>query len=524
MKRHIVLVGIIAFLAMPAELSLAQDQNTTKTSPKLESPIVTPAQNESNTKTDPKKSGANEKTAATNKNTPLSKQGSTPDVKSLPSATPPDVMGPNDPRAVESRNVGANPNASPIYEDPENLVVRQDDLGMLSWITNPFIFGFVALLLILTLALHVYQLLKTTQMSRDLAQVMGRQQRQAQANQVAGQSGKNAMIDSLSEQINKQNQGLGQLTTRLNQMENRLTLGDSHAADTIQALGVASSWIGHSKLQESAAADGGKINEDQRNALVSVLERYKEPLRINASRVEPVAQAMAAFIEQIEDRAHLSPELVGRVQKLYQDIGRFDQWYMNANGQLASLQRGSFSQRSTMLQSEQQRLVEQARSGSISVAQMVQKSRDLLEQYFPDGASQNGNEVMSPNESEAELKKVVADAPNYLMEWFNSLFQLQNQLLSAGARSAIESEIFNELVQIQKIAQEVLGRFDIQLETIQVGQTNYDRRLHEATMVRQSSQFPTNTVIEVHRCGFRRMSTGEVLRRPEVVVAGAAVS
>jgi hypothetical protein len=29
-------------------------------------------------------------------------------------------------------------------------------------------------------------------------------------------------------------------------------------------------------------------------------------------------------------------------------------------------------------------------------------------------------------------------------------------------------------------------------------------------------------VIEVLRCGFRRMSTGEVLRRPQVVVAGAA--
>jgi molecular chaperone GrpE (heat shock protein) len=83
----------------------------------------------------------------------------------------------------------------------------------------------------------------------------------------------------------------------------------------------------------------------------------------------------------------------------------------------------------------------------------------------------------------------------------------------------LDADIMNRLVQIQGLAREILGKFDIQPEEIQVGRTSYDRRLHEATLARQSLQFPINTVIEVLRCGFRRMSTGEVLRRPQVVVA-----
>lgn len=529
MKKHSVLIAIFVLLALIAVQTLARQAatNPTEKGPKgLEtttpSGASTPKQGNKDAKkqseTPPKKGAdANSSSAAT-------KNGASPNATKTqpPAGQTPGVYGPNEAGAVQREDPGGNSRTNQTSEDPDNPIIKQDDLGMLSWLRNPILFGLAAFLLVLAIALHLYQLLKTTQISRDLAQVMARQQRLAQANQVAGQSGKNTAIDSLSEQVNKQIQGLGQLSTRLNQIENRLTLGDSQATDTIQALGVASSWIGQSKLLALTAKDGGQISEDERKAAIAMLERYKEPLRINADRVEPLAQALAAFIEQIEDRSHLSPELVGRVQKLYQDIGYFDQWQTQASGQLASLHRGSFSQRSTMLQSEQQHLVEQAREGTISMAQMVQKSRDLLEQFFPNGASQTSLEMRSPLETDTELKRIITSAPDYLMDWFNSLYQLQNQLVSAGARSAIESEIFNELIQIQKIAQEVIGKFDIQLESIQVGQTNYDRRLHEATMVRQSSQFPTNTVIEVHRCGFRRMSNGEVLRRPEVVVAGAA--
>jgi molecular chaperone GrpE (heat shock protein) len=107
------------------------------------------------------------------------------------------------------------------------------------------------------------------------------------------------------------------------------------------------------------------------------------------------------------------------------------------------------------------------------------------------------------------------------MDWYNDLFQLHSQL-GQGQRSQIEAETAIELAKIQNAAREALGKFDIQPEAIQVGQTSFDRRLHDATLIRQSAQFPINTVVEVHRCGFRRMSTGEALRRPQVVVAGAA--
>ncbi|MGA9994554.1 MAG: nucleotide exchange factor GrpE [Pyrinomonadaceae bacterium] len=398
-----------------------------------------------------------------------------------------------------------------------------NNLGPLDWLTNPLVFWPFVGLVGLALLLHLFHLLKGTQTSRDIDQLRV-QQNLAGGSRAQPPPGRNVAVDKLTEQVSQQSQGLSQFSTRLNQLENRLTLSSSQVSDAVHAVALTANWVGQSQLREAGAADAGSLSETARASLIAMLERYREPLRVNASRVEPLAQALAELVEKLEGRAYLSPELLGRVQTLYQDIGRFDQWHTAVSQQLTTLQRGSFSHLSLMLKAEQQRLIEEVKGGSISIAQMVQKSRALLEQYFPDGAGKNGRETLPSLEQEPELKKNVADAPEYLMDWFNNLFQLQCLALAGGqaARSTVDAEIGSDLAQVQNIAREVLGKFDIQPEAIQVGQTSYDRRLHEATMVRQATQFPINTVIEVHRCGFRRMSTGEVLRRPQVVVAGAA--
>jgi uncharacterized protein YoxC len=435
---------------------------------------------------------------------------------------------------LESRQVksegkqGTTPASSPGEADQtgENPVITRDYLGPLDWFTSSLLFWPFVGLVFLALGLHVLHFLKGIQMSRDIDRLsMGL----ASGNRVPAPTpagNKNLMVDKLTEQVNQQGQGLSQFTTRLNQLENRMTLSSTQVSDAVQAVALTANWIGQSHLREARAADGNSLSEGERTALIAMLERYREPLRVNASRVEPLAQALAELVEKMEGRTYLSPELMGRVQSLYEDIGRFDQWHQETSGQMAALQRGSFSQRSLMLQTDQQRLIEEVHSGSLSVAQMVQKSRALLEQHFPDAPARNGKGKTASLEQEPELKKLVTAAPDYLMDWFNNLFQLQNLLLSGGQRDVdnMDGEIIHELSHIQKIAREALSKFDIQPEAIQLGQTSYDRRLHDATMVRQSSQFPINTVIEVHQCGFRRMSTGEVLRRPQVVVAGATAT
>jgi molecular chaperone GrpE (heat shock protein) len=401
---------------------------------------------------------------------------------------------------------------------PEGSASAPDNLGPLGWFTSPLAFWTAALLFILSIALHAVHMLKDIHTGRVLGQLWNAQQRSATASRSAV-PGKNNAVESLTEQVREQGQGLSQFTAQMGQLQNHLVERDKQFADTVQAVALTANWVGQSQFRDAATADGGQISEADRASAIALLERYEEPLRSNAGRVEPLAQAMAALVERLEAETQLPQDLVSRAQSLHHDIGQFDLWQTSVSEQLASLRRGSFSKRSAMLQADQQRLVEQVNAGNISIAQMVHKSRELLDQHFPRNAQKSSARLPSV-EDENELRKRVASAPEFLMDWFDSFSQFQSQAMPGQAtRVQLDADIMNRLVQIQGLAREILGKFDIQPEEIQVGRTSYDRRLHEATLARQSLQFPINTVIEVLRCGFRRMSTGEVLRRPQVVVA-----
>lgn len=393
-------------------------------------------------------------------------------------------------------------------------------MGPLGWFSHPVLFWIVALLFIGSLALHAMHYLKATHTNRVIGQLWNMQQRSASAGRAAV-PGKNGAVESLTEQVREQSKGLNQFSVQMNQLQERLAERDRQLADAVQAVTHTVTWVGQAQLREAAANDGGQIGEAERASAIALLERYEEPLRVNAGRVEPLAQAVAALMEKVEAQPQLPPELLSRAQSLHQDIGRFDLWQTNVSAQLAALKRGSFNARNASLQADQQRLIEQVSAGNLSVTQMVQKSRELLDHHFPRSAQKSPAKLPSA-EDEIDLRKRVAGAPEFLMDWFDSFSQFQSQIISGqSSRVPLDPDMMSRLVQIQMLAREVLSKFDIQPEEIQVGRTGYDRRLHEATLVRQSQQFPINTVIEVLRYGFRRMSTGEVLRRPQVVVAGA---
>lgn len=429
---------------------------------------------------------------------------------------------------------GTNSSAAAVEGIDRNLKaleeksIKRDDLWPLDILVNPIGLSLIVLALILGLLLHFVHFIRLSSVNSNLKRFSEIQNTLIQRISMGSgvNSGPtvppvNSAVDKLTGQIQQLQQSLTDLSGRCNQIANDVTISESQYRDAVQAVGFATNWIGHAQLEATMAANGGDISESQRAAAIAMLERYREPLRSNANRVEPITNALGDLSERLQYRPHSSPQVAGRIQNLYEGIARFDQQLSQVTTELQSLQRGSFAERSARLQADQDRLVDQVNNGSLSVGQMVQHSRSLIEKHFPAEQKSRNDENLSLEEQEANLKKGIDDAGDYLMDWYNNLFQLQAQLGQIQGSQA-DAETANELGKIQQLAREALNRFDIQPEAIEIGQTSFDRRLHEATLVRPAPQYPINTVIDVQKCGFRRMTTGEVLRRPEVVVAGTA--
>lgn len=406
--------------------------------------------------------------------------------------------------------------------------IKRDDLWPLDILVNPIGLGLIVLALILGLLLHFVHFIRLSSINSKLKRIADIQNTFIQrtnlgppVNPAPAGSAMNPAVDKIAGQVQQLQQSLKDLSGRCNQIANDVTISDSQYRDAVQAVGLAANWIGQTQLEATMAANGGDISESQRAEAIAMFKRYREPLRANANRVEPITNALGDLSERLQYRSHSSPQVAGRIQNLYDGIAQFDQQLNQVTTELESLQRGSFAERSARLQADQDRLFDQVNNGSLSVGQMVQQSRSLIERHFPAEQKSRNDENLSLEEQEANFKKGIDDAGDYLMDWYNNLFQLQAQLCQIQGSQA-DAETAAELVKIQQLAREALNRFDIQPEVIEIGQTSFDRRLHEATLVRPAPQYPINTVIDVQKCGFRRMTTGEVLRRPEVVVAGTA--
>jgi molecular chaperone GrpE (heat shock protein) len=397
------------------------------------------------------------------------------------------------------------------------------ELDQRSLLESPIVLLFAGALLLVALGLHGVHLMTEARVRQELAGIHATLQRLSSAN-LGANAGQLGAVENLSDQLNRQKQTLGTVSAQIEEMGRRLASFDQKIVDTSKAVAMAAHWMGQAQIDEALQNAGGQMAETDRALAIKIVERYKEISNANVNRVKPLTEAVASLVERQKERRDAPAELISRAESLQHDIQQFDRWNSELNDRLASLQRGAFPDRYTAFKAKQGQLAERINNGATPIHEYVNGYRELLDRYFPGGVSDNSISI-PPAEQEADLKKMVSSQPDYLMDWFDKLYQLQSQVAASEAQGTRpDSQTAAQLAQIQSVAREALGKFDIQPEEIQVGQTSYDRRLHDAALITQSSQFPANTVIGIHQCGFRKASTGEVLRRPKVVVAGVGVA
>ncbi|HWP44358.1 MAG TPA: nucleotide exchange factor GrpE [Blastocatellia bacterium] len=384
---------------------------------------------------------------------------------------------------------------------------------------DPIALVFGTVFIILTLGLHVVHLVAQSRLRHEIISI-GEDVQGIVASQRGIEASKGSEVNDLVMKLNHQKQAFDRLAVQMEEMDRYLAATRDEIAESAAAAGLIAHWIGQIRLQDAKARADDHMSDSERAHAIQALSRCKEVAGANLSRLKPLAQAISAFADCVKSRPHMPAEVASRLEDLDNDIKQFGKWYADLTARLDLLQRGSFSERYMAFEVEQKRLDALAQAGTIPVSEYIEEYRDLLERHFP-YPSRDRTYTPAYSEQEAELRKMIADVPEYLMNWFDRFYQLQTQATASQTPGgAAEAQTAAEFLKVQRVARETLGKFDIQPEEIQVGQTSFDRRLHEAALITQTPKYPANTVIAVHSCGFRRVSTGEVLRRPKVVVAG----
>jgi GrpE protein len=385
------------------------------------------------------------------------------------------------------------------------------------WLNEPIVVLLIGLLIFLGLALHIVHILTQSRFKKAFAELHSAVQSMSQRVSMADLIEKNGRAGSsneLTERLNRHRQGLDQLSAQIYEVEQRVTANERHTAEGSTAVALAAHLAGQPRINQALNQAAGQTGEADRAAAIKVIERYKEILGANEVRLRPLMVETCDFAQWLNGRSNLPPELIARMEELRSDVRRFEHWHSNVSERLTSLKHGSVSDRFSTFRTSQADLVKQFNARAISIADYVKTYAELLERHFPPDA--DGSVTLAPGKHETELRAIAAGVPDYLMDWFDRLSQLQAQ----AEQAAIEAETAARLARVQRTARDVLARFDIQPDEIQVGITTFDRRLHDASLITQSPQYPANTVVGVQQYGFRKMSTGDVLRRPKVVVAG----
>lgn len=316
----------------------------------------------------------------------------------------------------------------------------------------------------------------------------------------------------LRNQLVEQGRRLDDVIGRLNGLDDSLKRIDSQEK---QILVQTISWLGRLHTM-GVGADGDSGGEAERAALLTRLEGYAGRLHSLAGQVEPLTNEMANLVQSPAVAAF--PALRTRVQKLYEEIRRFEDAESALAEKLQALRNGSYGERRARFASAMKEL--EQRLNDASPAQFIKEYRGLYEEHFPYAPKDGGAQPLDVD----DIGQLVSGAQDYLMDWFSDYTELLSQTQAAAASAQQTTDgVMDELSRVHAVAREVLRAFDILPVEIQVGQTAYDHRLFDMAMTRATAQYPANTIIEVQRTGFRRMSTGEVLRRPQVIVSGAAV-
>lgn len=389
------------------------------------------------------------------------------------------------------------------------------------WLSEPIVVGLIGLLIFLGLALHIVHILTQSRFKREFAELSGVVQMLSQRVSIANVTenyGKAGASNELTQRLNRHRHGLDQLSAQVNAVEQRVTASERQATEASTAVALAAHIAGQPRINHALRQAAAQSSEADRATAIKIVERYEEILGANEARTKPLIQETCEFAQWLNGRSNLPPELTARMEELRSDVLKFECWHSNVNERLTSLRRGSVSDRYSMFRTSHADLAQQFDARAISIADYVKAYGELIERHFP--AGEDGSVSIAPGEHEAELREIAAGVPDYLMDWFDRLSQLQAQ----AAQAAINAETAARLAQIQRTAKDVLGKFDIQPEEIQVGVTIFDRRLHDASLITQSPQYPANTVVGVQQYGFRKLSGGDVLRRPKVIVAGVGAA
>jgi hypothetical protein len=389
------------------------------------------------------------------------------------------------------------------------------------WLIDRRIAALIGLFIFLGLALHVVHVLTQSRFKREFVELHDAVRMLSQRllmNDEIEKHGRTGASNDLTQRLNRHRQSLDQLDALIQQVEQRVTANDRDAADTAMAVAIAARTAAQPRINQALRQAETHTGDVDRARAVKIVERYAEVLGTNEARTAPLIQMMRDFAQWLNGRSNLSPELVARIEELRSDVSKFEHWRSNATERLTALKQGSVSDRYSKFRAGDAQLARQFETRAISLTDYVKAYSELIDRHFPAGAESAVS--IAPDEHEAELGEITAGVPDYLMDWFDKLSQLQAQ----GAQAAIDAETAARLNQIHRTARDVLGKFDIQAEEIQIGVTAFDRRLHDASLITQSPQYPANTVVGVQQSGFRKLSTGDVLRRPKVIVAGVGAA
>jgi hypothetical protein len=316
----------------------------------------------------------------------------------------------------------------------------------------------------------------------------------------------------IEQQLYEHYQNIDRLSTAFDSVLRRLDTAEVSITKAVSALVFTTQSAGKERIQEAQRRAAADLSDSDRAAFVRKIEHYNILFSANADRMQPLLQQFSTLNERARQQFDLPSELLEQIQNLQDELEQLEVWRRETTDRIEALRRGSFDERLALFKQREQQLRANLDEGKISIAEYTVGYNRMAQECFP---MHDVFDVATLAEYENDLKKITDRMPDYLMDWFDNLFQVW--LKATGVNSGVAVT----LNQIKQQAREALGTFDIQPEELQIGQTLFDRRLHEPALIAQSVQYPANTVIGVEQCGFRRITTGEALRRPRVIVAGS---
>jgi len=316
-----------------------------------------------------------------------------------------------------------------------------------------------------------------------------------------------------SQNANVLNQRLMVVESTLKDLKPQVTGLQISALETSRALADGVAWLG--SMEAARIASSGAGDEANKDKAIGSLEETAGHLHDSAERVALLAERMKRLVEAASERPQVSQELKDKLQGFLRDVEWFARQEEAVRRRAASLRGASVSSRYREFLGEQETLKDRFSKGELTASEFEAAYRESfnnhLSQSPPDGAPAADGELV------LELPRV----EDQLMDWFSNFSQLVSRVRGSTTAVFADADTVEEMNDVLNVAREVLIRFDIQPEEIEIGKTVFDPRIHQLVLARQSP-YPAHTVVDVQQSGFRRVKDGETLRRPQVIVAQAS--